>query len=81
VSVLPAYMYVYPHVCLVPMEVRRGNGILWNWSYQWLGITMWVLGIEPWSSERTHVLNHGAISSAPFSPSCLPIIHRLFVFV
>ena len=31
------YSLVYvPHVCLVPMEVRRRHQIPWNWSFRWL---------------------------------------------
>lgn len=74
-------MYVHPHVCLIPMEVRRGNGIPWNWSYQWLGITMRVVGIEPWVLERTNIRNHWAISTASSSPSCVSMILRLCLFV
>jgi hypothetical protein len=30
-------MYVLvPHVCLVPIEVKRGAQILWSWSCRWL---------------------------------------------
>ena len=36
-----------PHVCSVPMEVRGGHQIPWNWSYRWFWAAMWVLGIEP----------------------------------
>jgi hypothetical protein len=33
----------------VPVEARRGHCIPWNWSW---GAIMWMLGIEPGSSER-----------------------------
>lgn len=42
-----ACMYVWLHVCLVPLEVRRGYQIPWNWNYGWLWTTMWVLALKP----------------------------------
>lgn len=61
-----AHMYVsIPPVCLVPLEVRRGPQISKNWSYGWLWVSLWVLGIELWSSIRTTlVLNGWAIFPA-----------------
>lgn len=39
-----AWMCVWAlHVCLVPMEVRRGYQIPWNWSYRYLWTTTWVM--------------------------------------
>lgn len=39
-SILPACMSVYlvraSGPCAVPVEVRRGNQIPWNWSSRWL---------------------------------------------
>jgi hypothetical protein len=32
---LHVYVSVY-YVCAVPLEVRRGCWVLWNWSYRWL---------------------------------------------
>ena len=43
-------MYVYHHVSLVPMEVRRGCQIPWNWSYK--VVASYHLGAE----DQTHVL-------------------------
>lgn len=51
--------------CLVPKEARRGRQIPWNWSCRWLW-TMWVLGIELWSSGK----NSRAISAARFFSFC-----------
>lgn len=61
-----AHMYVsIPPVCLVPLAVRRGPQISKNWSYRWLWLSLWVLGIELWSSIRTTlVLNGLSISPA-----------------
>lgn len=31
-----AYIYVcVPHVCLLPMEAKRGHQIPWYWGYRW----------------------------------------------
>lgn len=60
--VLSAYI---PHVCLVPLEARKGHQIPWNWTDQWLWATMGMLRIEPRSSLWTSVLNCWTISSAP----------------
>lgn len=64
VSVLPAYMFVYcAHAYYV--EARRGHGVDWNWRYEWLWDTTWVLGFKCGSSARaTSVLKCGAISPA-----------------
>lgn len=35
-----------------------------NWSYRWLGITVWVLELQPRSSARTSALSHRLISPA-----------------
>lgn len=48
-SILPTYVYVH-HVRAVPVEVRRGRWVPWNWSYGRLGATMWVLEPELRSS-------------------------------
>ena len=38
--------YMYMHLCpAMPVEVRRGGWIPWNWGYGWLLATMWVLEI------------------------------------
>ena len=41
-----------PHAFLVPMEVRRGHLISWNWSYRQLWASMWLVGIKPCSCRR-----------------------------
>lgn len=53
-------------VCLVPItRVKRGHQIPQNWSYSHLGVTIWMLGSEPWSSIRTvNALTHRDISLA-----------------
>lgn len=58
------YMHVCD-ICLVPVKVRAGCQIPWNWSDRWLWATMWVLGIEPGSSTRKpSAFNLWAISLA-----------------
>lgn len=61
-----ACMYVcVPHVCLVPMEVRRGPQTPWVCSHRLLWATQWVLRPEPGSSARaTSVLKYWANSPA-----------------
>lgn len=46
-------MYICaPCIHSVPVETRRGHWVLWDWSYRWLGGTMWVLEPKPGSSEN-----------------------------
>lgn len=46
-------MYVYaPHVYLVPTEVRKEHQIPWNWSFGYLGATMWGFGVSPGCNAR-----------------------------
>lgn len=53
---------------LVPTDARRRCRIPWNWSCKSLWTTMWLLRIEPESSERTaSAFNYQRISPAPFS--------------
>lgn len=63
-----ACMYVgTPCTCLVPNETRRGY-FPWNWSYQRLWITVWVLGIKLRSfGTAANGLNCWAISPIPLS--------------
>lgn len=57
VSVSFAYMEVWvPSMSLVPVEVRRGYGIPWNYSYKQMGAAKRVLGIKPGSLEEQRVL-------------------------
>lgn len=44
---------------LVPVVIRRGWPVLWDWSFRWLGVIMWVLWIEPVGagSEATSAFN------------------------
>lgn len=60
-----AYMYVcYLHA--VPEEARRGSQIPWDLSYGRLGVTVWMLGIEPQSFGRVATaLNNGCPSTDP----------------
>lgn len=51
--VLPAHTYVHS---VVPVEVRRGCWITWNWSYRRLEAAIRVLGIEP--SSLLFVFNY-----------------------
>lgn len=55
------------HNCAIymhePSEVR---GELWNWSHRQLWDTKQVLGIEPWSFDKTvYILNYGTIFPSP----------------
>lgn len=67
-----AYMYVcVPHICMVPVEVRKGNRSHGTGVKKWLQTTIQVQGTEPWSSVRaTRDLNHG-----PISPALARVIH------
>lgn len=57
VSVFPVDVYIcVPCVCPVPIEARRGLQFIWNWSYQWLLDTMWVLRLRPGSLEEEEVI-------------------------
>ena len=57
--------------CLVPLKVRRGCQIPWNWSYRQLWAASWVLGSEPRSSARAaSALLCWAIYPATFSLFC-----------
>lgn len=56
-----------PHICLVPTEVSRRHRIPGNWSYKWLGVIMWVLGIRHRASVRAALL----CTSGPLQPSSL----------
>lgn len=49
------FVYTYDSIlcaCLVSMEVRRGHWIPWDFNYRQVWAAMWLLGIEPGSSER-----------------------------
>lgn len=51
---------------LMPAEVRSGSWILWNWNYEWLWTSIWVLGTEPRpSASAINVFNHYTISHPP----------------
>ena len=61
-----ACMYLcIPHACVVPLKVRRGPRVPWDWSYKWFCAVIWVLEIELWSSRRATSLICWAISPAP----------------
>ena len=49
-GILPTYISE-PHAGSVHQSLRRGHWIPWNWNS-----LMWVLGIEPESSEGQEVL-------------------------
>lgn len=52
-----AYMYIYtPHVCLIPLEFRRGCQIPGNSRYIWL-CGCWELNRDPLQEQQNH-LNH-----------------------
>jgi hypothetical protein len=57
-----------PPVTLVPMEVRRGHGIPWNYSSRQMGAATRQLGIKPRSLEEQCVL----LATGAFSPQ-LPL--------
>lgn len=63
-------MYVCaPCPCLVPAEVRTRHWIPLELELEILASCMWVLGIEPESSER--------IASAPSLQPLLPFVNAL----
>lgn len=75
VGLFKTYLYVYgcfartyicvPPMCLVPKEARREHQTHWRWNYGQSWATIWLLGIEPASSERvTSVLNNWPLSSS-----------------
>lgn len=37
---------------MVPMESRKGHQMPWNWSFEWLWVSMWILGTELWKSNK-----------------------------
>lgn len=49
------FVCMYIHLScalLVPVVIRRGCPVLWDWSFRWLGVTMWVKWIEPVAAGR-----------------------------
>lgn len=49
--------------CLIPVEVRREDSSLWNWSDRRLRVNMWMLVTKPYFSGRpASALSHQAIS-------------------
>lgn len=47
------------HLTLMPLESRRGHGILGKYSYRQLLAVVWVLGLEPKpSGTAASVFNH-----------------------
>lgn len=43
-----AHVYLCaPCACWAPQGLEEGHQIYWNWSYEWLGTTVWVLETEP----------------------------------
>lgn len=54
-----SFIFMSVHMHAVPREARRGRQIPWDWSEKQLSAILWVLGIEPRSSERVASgLNH-----------------------
>lgn len=46
---------LHVYLCIMWMQIlwpRRGSQMSWPWSYRWLWVTVWVLGIKPRCSER-----------------------------
>lgn len=41
---------------LMSQETGRDRWVPWDWTYKWLGATMWVLRIKPRSCGRAYVL-------------------------
>lgn len=56
-------LHVYLHT--VHMEARRGPWIPWSWTYRWLWVTLWVLGIEPDPLEEQPLL----VTTEPLYPN------------
>jgi hypothetical protein len=57
VCILPAY--------LVPVEATKGHLILRNWIYEWLKVSIWILGSQLRSARSTCTGNHCTISLSP----------------
>lgn len=71
-------LYTYTHAWY-PWKPEKYH-IPWNWSYRWMWITMWVLGIELKPSGRQPVLtNLWAIFPAP--NFFLRVIHFYFTWM
>jgi len=51
ISILPTCLTV--HLCLVPVNPRRGYQFLSDWSHRRCWTLIWVLGIEPRVSGGT----------------------------
>lgn len=49
----------------VPMKIRKGCWVLWNYSYGWLIATVWVLWFEPRSLQDQTVLLTPELSLQP----------------
>lgn len=45
-------IYVCAHVCPETTEARKRRHILWDWSYRWLPVALWILGTERKSFKR-----------------------------
>lgn len=50
-GVLPTFVWA-PCASQMPTKSRRGCCIPWNWSYRWLWVILWVLGIKLVSLSR-----------------------------
>lgn len=85
VGLFKTYFYVYgcfariyicvPPMCLVPKEDRREHQTHWRWNYGQSWATIWLLGIEPASSEKvTSFLNNWALSPARTILNCEPTL-------
>lgn len=49
-------MHIYLSCALlVPVVIRRGCPVLWDWSFRWLEVTMCVKWIEPVASGRAFI--------------------------
>lgn len=75
-------MYVYvPPACLIPAETLRGHQIPWNWSYKWLCATLWMLGMEFWSSGKAGSTLKSKAISPGVSRGRLLNVHFYSVFI
>lgn len=79
-DVLHVFMSVYYTHAWYPWKPEKEYHIPWYWSYRWMWVTMWVLGIEPKPSGRQPVLiNLWTLFPAP--NFFLRVIHFYFMWM
>jgi hypothetical protein len=82
-------MYEYAlHAYLVPLEVRRGWQVPWNWNYRWLWATSGYWNLNPDPVEKHQVLLTAEPSLQPlllgflcFTSVCVCVVCMVGVYV